>query len=118
MLQTNFFKVGSSLPTNTIIQEYVLKCKQNGYKCWLDSKIFQEKPAKSEYKPMHERLEKSTKIEHTFEDIVQAISEGRTIVPANLKTENGQYKGRKNEYFINTKLVLLDFDDGYKIQEA
>lgn len=107
------------LTSINIITCYNDKSKGKTIKCWIDEKSFKRKPNQKEFFEMMSRFHNSKKQNHTFKEIIKAVAEGRSVIPANLKTdENNNYIARKNKYFINTNLLFLDFDKGITIPEA
>ena len=93
--------------------------KDTLYNIYIDSKKYKQKPEVDGYINIHKRLQNSKQTGYSWDDIISAVDNGRSLVFARMETdEDNLYRGRKNKYFVDTRFIALDFDDGLTIQTA
>ena len=94
----------------------ISKLQDRKYTCIIDDVEYHSKPL-GESHTITSRLTYKGNESYTLDEIAEAVSKGRTLLPFNFQThKSGKILGKKNEYFKETDLVLLDIDGGMTLE--
>lgn len=91
--------------------------KNKKYTAIIDDVMYSEKPV-GEAQSIVVRIVNKGNKEYTLDEIADAISSGKTIVPFKFDSyRSGKIKGKFNKYFKGTNLLMIDIDEGMTIEE-
>lgn len=91
--------------------------KERRYTAIIDDIEYKDKPLGEAQSIVARIINKGNQM-YTLDEISDAVSKGRTITPFKFDAyRSGKIKGKKNQYFKGTNLLMIDIDDGMTIEE-
>lgn len=91
--------------------------KERKYTAIIDEYQYAEKPSGQTHSIVN-RISNAGNQLYTLDEIALCMGRGQSIAPFKFESyRSGKIKGKKNEYFVGTNLVLLDIDGKLTIEE-